>query len=98
LDEKPWKCHVDRLGDVEVGQILDHPAGVARRLVEVDDYRIERAFRIELAAEAADRLLIGPDVAEGRRSSKCCVITKFAVGISWPASHGDTKLSQLPHL
>src|SRR6202035_2026892 len=39
--------------------------GVARRLVEVDDYRIERAFRIELAAEAADHLLICPDVTEG---------------------------------
>jgi hypothetical protein len=57
--------HVDRLEDVEIGRILDHPAGVARRLVEVDDYRIERAFRIELAAEAADHLLIGPDIAEG---------------------------------
>jgi hypothetical protein len=54
-----------RVEDVEVGRILDHPAGVARRLVEVDDYRIERAFRIEFAAEAADHLPIGPDVGEG---------------------------------
>src|SRR5262249_56864710 len=61
---------VDRLEDVEVSRILDHSAGVARRLVEVDDCRIERAFRIEFAMKAADHLLIGPDGAEGLPGGK----------------------------
>jgi TPR repeat protein len=69
--------HVERLEDVEVGRILDHPAGVARRLGEVDDYRIERAFRIELAAKAADHLLIGPDVAEGLPGRKRLLFGDF---------------------
>ena len=76
--------NVDRLEHVEVGRIFDHPASIARGLVEVDDHGIEGALRIELAVEAAHHLLIGPDIAES-----CAGRERLLLGDLDP---GDTRI------
>ncbi len=50
----------------EVGVVLDHAAGIARRLVEADNAAVARIPRIEFALHGADHALVGARIPECR--------------------------------
>ena len=56
---------IGRTQDEDVDLVLDHPARVARRLVEIDDHLVLRRGGIELALGHALDPHIGADLAEG---------------------------------
>jgi hypothetical protein len=57
--------HVDRLRDREGRRVLDHPAGIARRKLDVRNDRIARVFRVEFTVETAAEGLILAGISEG---------------------------------
>ena len=56
---------IGRPQDENVDLVLDHAAGIARRLVEIDDYLVLRRGRIKLALGDPRDPQIGADLAEG---------------------------------
>ena len=55
---------VGRAQNEDIGVVLDHAAGIARRLVEIDDDAVARIGGIELALGRADDALVGAGRAE----------------------------------
>ena len=51
--------HVHRLQDEERGAVLDHPSGVLRSFVQVDDERVEGIARVDLHVSGAFQALVG---------------------------------------
>jgi hypothetical protein len=57
-------CEIGRFQHVEIERVLDLAIGILRRELDVDDDRVLRVLRIELAIGLADDLLVGADVLE----------------------------------
>ena len=56
--------HVDRLRDREGRRVLHHPAGIARRKLDVRNDGVVRVFRVQLAVEAPAQNLVLAGLSE----------------------------------
>ena len=54
-----------RIEDADVGRVLDEAAGIARRLVEIDDVRVRWRARVDSEVHSRDESFVGAGAPEG---------------------------------